>query len=250
MNMHYRFYVRYPDQFFDRHAQAPKSVLAADYLEMENQKLAEAYFPAVREEEISLPGMSMQSFGLWTTYPGLLMGVGYAHDMGGKGDLSLGFSFDYVSGRPYLPGSSVKGVLRSAFAHPECIRDCCPQIPDDETVARIGRHIFGSSDQEENGKDVFLDAIVGTDGGRLLALDAITPHRKGAMKEMSEPTPIAFLKVGPNVRVAFRFLLTESRIEDVLITPEMKRELFMELILLMGVGAKTNVGYGAMVGKG
>lgn len=47
--------------------------------------------------------------------PGLLPGVGYPHEVGGTGEFKLGFSFDHTSGLPVLPGSSVKGVLRSVF---------------------------------------------------------------------------------------------------------------------------------------
>ena len=52
---------------------------------------------------------------LQTTYPGMLTGAGYPHEMGFKGELKLGFSFDYTTGLPYLPGSSVKGILRNPF---------------------------------------------------------------------------------------------------------------------------------------
>ncbi|MFN8304384.1 MAG: type III-B CRISPR module RAMP protein Cmr6 [Saprospiraceae bacterium] len=47
--------------------------------------------------------------------PGLLPGIGYPHEVGYEGELKLGFGFDHVSGLPVLPGSSVKGVLRSVF---------------------------------------------------------------------------------------------------------------------------------------
>ena len=57
------------------------------------------------------------SFTLQTRYPGLLIGVGNSHGSGGEADIDLGFTFDYVTGCPYIPGSSVKGVLRSAFEH-------------------------------------------------------------------------------------------------------------------------------------
>lgn len=52
---------------------------------------------------------------LTTIYPGLLLGSGYAHESGTLGELKLGFFFDYTSGLPILPGSSVKGLLKSAF---------------------------------------------------------------------------------------------------------------------------------------
>lgn len=52
---------------------------------------------------------------LCTTYPGLLLGSGITHESGLSGELKLGFFFDHTTGLPVIPGSSVKGVLRSAF---------------------------------------------------------------------------------------------------------------------------------------
>jgi CRISPR-associated protein Cmr6 len=50
-----------------------------------------------------------------TTYPGLVMGVGYQHETGAMGEAKIGFYFDYTTGLPCLAGSSVKGIIRSAF---------------------------------------------------------------------------------------------------------------------------------------
>src|SRR5690606_9438219 len=52
---------------------------------------------------------------LYTTYPGLLIGSGYQHESGGENEFKIGFFFDYTTGLPQIPGSSVKGVLRSSF---------------------------------------------------------------------------------------------------------------------------------------
>jgi CRISPR-associated protein Cmr6 len=61
-----------------------------------------------------------QGFLLKTTYPGLLIGSGYIHEAVGNDKskteaFKIGFFFDHITGMPYIPGSSVKGVLRSAF---------------------------------------------------------------------------------------------------------------------------------------
>ena len=53
-----------------------------------------------------------------TTYPGLLIGSGYIHEIGStniENELKLGFFFDHTTGLPIIPASSVKGLLRSAF---------------------------------------------------------------------------------------------------------------------------------------
>lgn len=63
----------------------------------------------------SVASRKMQSIKLQTTYPGLLVGVGYNHQVSNTEAINAGFSFDHTTGLPLLPGSSVKGVLRSAF---------------------------------------------------------------------------------------------------------------------------------------
>ncbi|MBM3713517.1 MAG: type III-B CRISPR module RAMP protein Cmr6 [Actinobacteria bacterium] len=61
-------------------------------------------------------------FSLKTTYPGLLIGAGYSHPKlydpeteDDQGDYQLGFFFDHTTGLPVIPGSSVKGILKSVF---------------------------------------------------------------------------------------------------------------------------------------
>ena len=66
-----------------------------------------------REEEERLGNIH---FKATTTYPGLLLGIGNGHELPSvKGQAILGFHFDYTTGLPEITGSSIKGVLRSAF---------------------------------------------------------------------------------------------------------------------------------------
>lgn len=48
-------------------------------------------------------------------YPGLITGVGINHEAKIEGEFKLGINFDYTYGMPVIHGSSVKGLLRSAF---------------------------------------------------------------------------------------------------------------------------------------
>jgi CRISPR-associated protein Cmr6 len=62
----------------------------------------------------------MRKFSLATVYPGLLIGSGYTHeavfDEKDKNEaFKIGFFFDHITGMPYIPGSSVKGTIRSVF---------------------------------------------------------------------------------------------------------------------------------------
>jgi CRISPR-associated protein Cmr6 len=54
-------------------------------------------------------------FTLKNIYPGIATGIGMKHETGIEGELKLGLYFDHSSGMPCIPGSSVKGALRSAF---------------------------------------------------------------------------------------------------------------------------------------
>ena len=56
------------------------------------------------------------SHTLYTTYPGFITGTGMAHGVNGENeDFKIGCYFDHTAGIPCLPGSSVKGILRSVF---------------------------------------------------------------------------------------------------------------------------------------
>ena len=126
----------------------------------------------------------MKTVVLVTTYPGMLVGTGYAHGTSeSDNDIKIGFSFDYVTGQPYVPGSSVKGLLRCVFREqPEAaaaiITACTGKEMSDEIVAKLDEEIF------EFG-DIFLDAVVckGNRNGNLMGLDNITPH-SGRMRRI------------------------------------------------------------------
>ena len=170
------------------------------------------------------------SFELTTTYPGLLLGSGYLHELPDiKGQAILGFDFDYTTGLPIIRGSSIKGVLRNAFAHKEYIQSL---IDDNVDIAALEAEIFQNS-------DLFFDAIVIDFKETLLSDDYITPH-KSALKD---PIPLRFIKISPEV--TFRF---EFHLNDGIITKEKKSKLFEDIIKDFGLGAKTNVGYGKFKG--
>jgi len=164
------------------------------------------------------------------TYPGLLLGTGNTHELPSiEGQIILGFHFDYTSGLPVIQGSSIKGVLRSAFKHQEYIeellKDTKINVKDLETEIFL------------NG-DVFFDApIVKADSyGKILGDDFLAPHGDNPLKD---PKPLRFIKVLPDVTFLFDFALSDG-----LISKEKKVELFKNILQDLGLGAKTNVGYG------
>lgn len=213
-------------------------------------------------------------FHLKTTYPGLLCGTGYTHDSNAKGDIKIGFYFDHTTGQPVIPGSSIKGVLKSIFENEydktddsslsawkfiigEIINDNTPDKAEWESLSeafgnaeqgkkllgKIKASIFGKQDQE--GADIFFDAMIDIEktgrSRKFLSNDFITPHKD----PLKNPTPLMFLKVLPNIVFEFRFLLNEfSGENNFIITAKQKETIFQKIIFILGLGAKTNVGYG------
>ncbi|WP_418626984.1 type III-B CRISPR module RAMP protein Cmr6 [Anaerosinus sp.] len=209
----------------------------------------------------------IQSFSLQTQYPGLLLGIGDLHNSGIEGEIMAGFSLDYVTGLPIIPGSSIKGVLRAAFllgngiVIREMLADLCKCNMEKLSISSLITSIFGSleSVDERKNRDVFFDAWMmleekknAKDSFKCLGLDSITPHRQTDLLELAEPVPLTFLKVLPEVRFKFNFLLHDTELvsEDgekiTILESQTKKELFQELLCTFGIGAKTNVGYGVL----
>lgn len=164
-------------------------------------------------------------FEATTTYPGLLLGSGYMHELPSvEGQIILGFYFDYTSGLPVIQGSSIKGVLRSAFRYPSYIQE---SIKKEVDVEALENEIF-------NNKDVFFDATIISDG-KILGDDYITPHED----PLKNPKILRFIKVLPGTKFRFDFMLSDG-----LLSKDEKLKLFMTILGDFGVGAKTNVGYG------
>ncbi len=215
--------------------------------EKKNEELTNAVF--VHGEDYRKAVVSdHQHFVLKILYPGLLIGIGNPHGAGELGDkeydINMGFSFDYVTGQPYIPGSSVKGVLRSHFKyHTEAVVSIlkakgCKDINVD-AVKELENYIFDYS-------DIFFDAVVfdSNDEGKLLGFDYVTPHSSAT----KNPIPVKMIKILPGVRFEFRFKLKNYELKktETLLTIEAETicALFEELLILFGAGAKTNVGYG------
>ena len=215
-----------------------------------------------------------QSFELTTIYPGLLIGSGYNHEIAKQDDeLKLGFFFDYTTGLPCIPGSSVKGVLRDACEKnngeyvisifkelkegerdsevKEIIDDFSKkQKPDkifgitaEKKLSKFVESVFEGKDDDDtylkqSERDIFFDAFPVKSENRenlFLANDFITHHES----PFKNPNPVQFLKILPQVKFRFNF-----RLLDNCIPAEIKKELFRQIFLDLGVGAKTNVGYG------
>lgn len=194
--------------------------------------------------------LSHNTFPLKTTYPGLLIGSGLSHGLSDEGDIKLGFAFDHISGMPYIPGSSIKGVLRSVFPKNgnetgkiEYLNTLLGNKNwDFEKYSILEKKLF-----EAKGNDmlIYFDAFIlesKNKDGRFLGNDYITPHKDA----FSNPVPLQFLKVLPNVVFQFQFRIPPQFFYEKLTCKNIE-DLFKQILLDLGVGAKTNVGYGHFI---
>ena len=227
-------------------------------------------------KQISLvvPNDNPNKFSLTTIYPGLICGVGYEHKIGFKNEFKLGFLFDHTTGLPFLPGSSLKGVIRHYFSMKEYMLKLLSEILeqtskqelkvslDPSNLATIDwrkleKAIFEGDDylgKKENQspykRDIFLDAYISStedSRGKILDDDYITSHqnKNPDLSAFTNPNPVRFLKVSSAVTFTFQFRLIDTQVSDeVIFTKEIKLGLFKQILFDQGIGAKTNVGYG------
>lgn len=185
--------------------------------------------PQVREAALRLAALVDSQHGRWevfTTASRFVTGLGRSHPV------ENGFAWHPALGTPYLPGSSIKGLVR-AWAK----RDVDPK-PDGQVVERL----LGSP--RRAGSMCFLDAVP-VEPVRLEA-DVITPHYAGwdtddPPGDWRSPMPIPFLVTAPNTPFLFGFV---PRCPTP--TPDLNSvsDWLMSALAWAGAGAKTAVGYG------
>ncbi len=150
-----------------------------------------------------------------------------------------GFAWHYTLGVPFIPASSVKGVVRS-WAETEGA--------EDEEVARV----LGS--QATVGSVIFFDALP-VKPVKLQA-DVMTPHYshyhqdKGGPAcpgDWDDPVPIPFLTVASNQ--VFMFSMAPRRKDNPEDCADLERSIrwLEEALEFGGIGAKTATGYGRFV---
>lgn len=166
-------------------------------------------------------------------------GIGNGHPY------EAGFTWHRTLGVPYLPGSSVKGMLR-AWADPEHGWGAAAK----EEV----RHLFGSTD--EVGELIVFDALPMRSPP--LKLDIMNPHYSAYYAHQAghgeeavppadylSPKPIFFLTVTDEVPFLFGLAPRRQGLEA---EQDLERglELLKDALATLGAGAKTAVGYGTM----
>lgn len=172
--------------------------------------------------------------------------------LGNEHPLENGFAFLNPYGLPYLAGSGVKGVLRTAA------RELAEGKWDDtrgwseEAIATL----FGSEDSHNPCRGVlsFWD-VLPRSKTTSLALEVMTGHQshyyqKGeSPHDTAAPVPVYFLSVPPGAEFSFHVHCNQSRLRQLnaeLDWQALLRAAFELAFNWLGFGAKTAVGYGAM----
>jgi CRISPR-associated protein Cmr6 len=194
----------------------------------------------------------------------LTLGLGDEHPS------EKGFRFDWTLGVPFVPASSVKGVVRLAYlvnmlnslaaSNPnddKSLDKFCKNIEKEETQPEEVKNLFGFTGDKDGkrGKVVFLDAYP----ARLPRLkaeimnchypDYLTPGdggRRGPTEDQN-PNPQKYLAVDPILsngkHLEFEFImLVSGEIGDDL-TKSLEKA-FLDALSVHGLGAKTAVGHG------
>lgn len=163
-----------------------------------------------------------------------------------------GIILDRNTGLPYIPASSIKGVLRLSQAI-----NCADGNGNvDENDKRIVKYFGTTSDVQEakRGQLIILDAY--PENVPKLKLDIMNPHfgkyYSGENKqpvETESPVPIKFLTVKEGTKFVFRCafmplgnkILSENERQEI---QEDVDAMFKTAFETVGIGGKTAIGYG------
>lgn len=172
----------------------------------------------------------------------MVTGTGEAHP------LENGFRWHHTLGVPYLPASSIKGMLRV------WLTTWASDIFSGEEIVTLFGTDPQKNDEHQMGTLIFFDALPLTPP--TLTLDVMTPHagewyEKGASQpgkpdtvpaDWQSPVPITFLAVK---EATFLFTLagrnnaSQSQLDKVM-------DQLADALAMLGIGAKTALGYGVM----
>ncbi|MDR1912832.1 MAG: type III-B CRISPR module RAMP protein Cmr6 [Helicobacteraceae bacterium] len=167
-----------------------------------------------------------------------------------------GIILDRNTGCPFLPASSIKGVLRLAYA--------LKLADDNHSIVEIDKDgqatiddkyldkYFGSTNTEKGkrGQLVILDAYPAK--APSLKIDIMNPHygdyyigKKKSPVETENPVPIKFISVAKDTEFIFRAFFLPLEAES--FNDSDKQEIegaFKEAFEYVGFGGKTAIGYG------
>jgi len=176
----------------------------------------------------------------------------FATGLGLEHPVENGFAFLSPYGLPYLAGSGVKGVLRRAAQELQTMGEA-------DITQIVIKTLFGHEDDRDARRgaltcwDVYPSPAKDKE---LLVVEIMTPHftdyfqNKGAPHDAGKPNPIPFLAVSAGSE--FRFVVTcEPALLDESVPMDRWQHVLTRILShafdWLGFGAKTSVGYGAMI---
>ncbi len=210
--------------------------------------------------------MNETSFNIINFKPNWRLIVG----LGGESVYETSITLHHIYGIPYIPASSIKGVVRSwiintvfgdkdlHFAEGLAIQDksfcdffgCPAEIRIDTTKFKsYYTQTEGKKKGDRSGKVIFLDAFPTTEPN--LEVDIMNPHypkyygKDKPPTDFQNPVPIFFLTVKDT---SFQFIVgtKENSLQDYKINNNSIVEWLKEALSVHGIGAKTAVSYGRM----
>ncbi|MCW5203272.1 type III-B CRISPR module RAMP protein Cmr6 [Desulfobulbus sp. US4] len=170
----------------------------------------------------------------------------FVSGLGSGHPYETGFIWHRTLGVPYLPGSSVKGLLRA------WMRDW---IDKEDRV----NYLFGPDPDPVKGEQAGVGALIIFDAlptqPPKLEVDILNPHYGPYYESNGDkppadyynPVPVFFLTVAPNQ--PFRFCLAPRPGTGTNADVEEGLELLKEALETLGAGGKTAVGYGQMISQ-
>ena len=169
---------------------------------------------------------------VFTTEGRFVTGLGRTHPIGN------GFSWHPTLGTPYLPGSSIKGMVRAWGKH----------WVEEADIKNTLDRIFGGD--KGSGSLVFLDAV--PISPVFIEEDIMTPHYAPYYQGENEPpgdwyspTPIPFMAMASNQSFLFAIMPRPNvGLEEDLLKA---MGWLSEALEWLGAGAKTAVGYGRFI---
>ena len=179
----------------------------------------------------------------------------FVSGLGNGHPFETGFIFHRTLGVPYLPGSSVKGLLR-AWADPRLDKDKQPQGWGDPKAWAELNALFGDTDDHGAGRLIIFDAL--PIKVPELELDIMNPHYGEYYSDSSKPpadylspVPVFFMAVKPNQPFQFSIAPRPGAYEpneagESQKDADLKRgvKLLSDALRTLGAGGKTAVGYG------
>jgi len=184
----------------------------------------------VVDRQLALVEARKGQFGVFVAESRFVTGTGRSHPV------ENGFVWHPTLGTPYLPGSSIKGLMRSWA------------VEAGESGATIAAAL-GPDGRDEHGagRVVVFDALPA--GPLTVEADVLTPHYANWTEDeppadWRSPTPIPFLVTAAGATLVFSLAPTDARSTEQAALVELAWGWLKAGLAGAGAGAKTAVGYG------